>query len=522
MSVLALKAIGYGAEQIPDSFFEKIPGGFFTPKEKKDIKKKRKDRKDRKEREHRAESRRSRRDRSSSADDSASSGYEDTDTGDERGEQKNRERSRRAKSNRRRFSRSPSRGRHNQRSLDLDGEAPDHIDMAANIEQGQGPGPYFPPPPQSGNRPYSPQEYSQGPARDDYYHPSSTQPTYDYLPQVNNFSRSRSATVPTMSAASTPVASCPPTWMNWTPSNPSSPLRLPSSVFDSLSRGTPLSAVFSPSYEPPLAALLQRPATNSPQPAAAQTYSGHIPAVPSPTVAYGAEAAHRYEEIQNANSMPRQQPRSSSTARYTPGPGYSPSPAAMPESSIPPPPIGSSPNYTPYNPADYAPGNTNYQASGNPYASPPPFYRQRSNSQPSLAPGYNQPYSFYTPPAPSQQMTQYNQPPSRRDSSTKRHSDRGRRARSADSHSQPRSSRRSHHYEDSRRSRHEEDSRMADLRGRFDSMDLRRKSLAATVGGALAGGFAGRAMGGRSRLTTIVGAAAGALGGRSLADKREE
>jgi hypothetical protein len=33
MSVLAFKAIGYGAEQIPDRFFEKIPGGFFTPAE---------------------------------------------------------------------------------------------------------------------------------------------------------------------------------------------------------------------------------------------------------------------------------------------------------------------------------------------------------------------------------------------------------------------------------------------------------------------------------------------------------
>ena len=53
MSVLAFKAIGYGAEQIPDKFFEKIPGGFFTPAEKKQ----RKDARDKKEKDrHRAKS----------------------------------------------------------------------------------------------------------------------------------------------------------------------------------------------------------------------------------------------------------------------------------------------------------------------------------------------------------------------------------------------------------------------------------------------------------------------------------
>jgi hypothetical protein len=66
MSVLALKAIDYGAEQIPDKFFEKIPGGFFTPAEKKKIKKERAAKKDRKRHssEQRAGKHSSRRDRS--------------------------------------------------------------------------------------------------------------------------------------------------------------------------------------------------------------------------------------------------------------------------------------------------------------------------------------------------------------------------------------------------------------------------------------------------------------------------
>jgi outer membrane lipoprotein SlyB len=59
---------------------------------------------------------------------------------------------------------------------------------------------------------------------------------------------------------------------------------------------------------------------------------------------------------------------------------------------------------------------------------------------------------------------------------------------------------------------------MTKVRDRFDSMDLREKSLAASVGGALAGGFAGRSLG-KSRLTTLAGAAAGALGARQIATR---
>lgn len=62
---------------------------------------------------------------------------------------------------------------------------------------------------------------------------------------------------------------------------------------------------------------------------------------------------------------------------------------------------------------------------------------------------------------------------------------------------------------------------MTKVRERFDGLDVREKGLAAAVGGALAGGLAGRQLG-KSRLTTLAGVAAGALGGRAMADKRSK
>jgi outer membrane lipoprotein SlyB len=62
---------------------------------------------------------------------------------------------------------------------------------------------------------------------------------------------------------------------------------------------------------------------------------------------------------------------------------------------------------------------------------------------------------------------------------------------------------------------------MSDMREKFDDMDLRTKNLGATVAGALAGGFAGRAAG-KSRLTMLAGAAAGALGGQAIATRNVE
>ncbi|KAH7052403.1 hypothetical protein B0J12DRAFT_72546 [Macrophomina phaseolina] len=43
MASLALKAISYGAERIPDKFFEAIPGGYFKAQEEKDRKRRKKD-----------------------------------------------------------------------------------------------------------------------------------------------------------------------------------------------------------------------------------------------------------------------------------------------------------------------------------------------------------------------------------------------------------------------------------------------------------------------------------------------
>ena len=460
-----------GAEQIPDKFFEKIPGGFFTPSEKKDIDKGRKDRKDRKDRdrhysEERRDKRSSRRDRSPPTEYSDHSSYDDSDYERER-EQRKKER-RRAKSAGH-SSRSLSRGRGDRRSKDLDGEYSDSRNMA-QPEQGA---PYFPPPPTSEYRPYNPQEYSSRPAHDDH-RPSSAGYTQ---PQVNTFSRPRRTTLPMTPEHPTPMASCPPRLMNRTASNSSYPFPFQSPSFPTLSRGTPVSASFSPSYEPPLAALLHRPPTNTPQPATGQAYPSQ-----APTGHY--DVPH------------------SATSRYMPGPGYAPSPPV--NASVPPPPVGTnSPPYAAYHPGDYP--HAGYQAPGNAYPSPPPLSRARSNSQPSTY----VPYQTYIPPSASQQqIAAYDSPPSRR-GSTKPRREHRHRARSADTHSQ------------SSKNTRRDDSRMAKMRGRFDDMDLREKGLAAAVGGALAGGLAGRQLG-KSRLTTLAGAAAGALGGRAIAEKRSK
>ncbi|KAF1943157.1 hypothetical protein EJ02DRAFT_344042 [Clathrospora elynae] len=448
MSVLAFKALSYGAEQIPDKFFEKIPGGFFTPSEKKDIDKGRKVRKDRERRksEERSSRRNSRRERSPATDHSDYSAYDDTDYERERARRKKEQR--RAKSVGKDPSRSFSRGRRNRHSSDLDGQSSDPKDMA-HAEQG---GPYFPPPPTSEYRPYNPQEYAPSPVQD--HRPSAT-PAYGYSPQVNINSSFRRATLATMPEHPTPVSSCPPMSRSRTMSNSPTPFPLQPRLLDTVFRGSPLSVAFTPSSEPPLATLLQQPPTNSLQPAAA---------------------------------FPVQQSfaQSASASRYTPGPGYAPSPVVNPQTPIPPPPVGSNSPYNPYNPADYSASSVGYQPT------PPPFTRQRSNSQPSLVPGSSVPYSAYTPPsAGQQQIAAYNGPPSRRDSTKPRREHRHR-ARSADSHSHSQQSRSS---KDHRR----DDPRMTKVRDRFDSMDLREKSLAASVGGAAAGALGARGLATRSR-----------------------
>jgi hypothetical protein len=460
MSVLAFKALSVGAERIPDKFFEKIPGGYFTPQEKKEAEQNRKSRKDKDAKDkqrHKSEQRSSRRDRTPPTDYSEYSAYTD-DEEYERERQRRRRERRRAKS----AGRDPSRGRHSRTAQD-----PDNMAHADRGEQ-----PYFPPPPTGEYKPYNPQEYSARSGQDSY---DAANP-YGYPPQVNRLSRTRRATLPMMPEHPTPVDHYPPVLNSWVSANAPSPVPFPfrnpfQTTTRSYSYTSPLRTSFTPSYEPPFAARFHRPPTNPPQPAS--------PAYP-----------------------PGGQPRASSTAaRYTPGPGYAPSPVQ---------PGGPSPtsSYAPYNPADYPPSSAGYTAPGNAYPSPPPMNRNRSNSQPPDGP-YAAPYQTYTPPASNQQVaTYYDQPPARRSSRSRR--DRHR-ARSADSHS-------THHRKDDE---HRDGSRMTKVRERFDSLDMRERGLAATVGGALAGGLAGRQLG-KSRLTTLAGAAAGALGGRVLSDRRSK
>lgn len=403
MSVLALKALSYGAEQIPDKFFEKIPGGFFTPQESRDIKQGRKDRKDRKgerdrERrrsEDRSERRPSRREGTLSTHLSYDSANDDSSDSDNRRQRERRKKEgKRAKSAGRSPSISSSRARDDRRSSGLDGEYSDSRNMA-QPEQGV---PYFPPPPTSEYKPYNPQDHS--------------------YPPVQNGHRSSSA--------------------------------IPAYGYSSKS-------------------------------AAARAY----PAQPS-------SAQHEASR--------------SAASRYTPGPGYAPS-SPMNFAHRPPTADANESSYSPYTLSDYPPGMTGY--AGSTYSLPPPFQRHRSSSQPAHAPGGNLPYPTYVPPSADQQvMTAYDQPPSRR-SSTKPDREYRHRAMSADSRSR------------SSKEYRRESSRMGKVRERLDGMDLHEKGLAATVGGALAGGLAGRQMG-KSRLTVLVGAAAGAIGGRAIADKRSK
>jgi hypothetical protein len=464
MAALAFKAISYGAEQIPDRFFEKLPGGYFAPPEQKDGKKKNKNRQGRER--HRSEDRSSKRNlRQERSPPTEYSDYTD-DTDYERERERRKKERRRAKSTGTAASRSLSRGRHGRHSSDLDGQHSDSREMA-QPQQGQ---PYFPPPPTSEYKPYNPQEYAPSPAQD--RRPSAT-PAYGYSPQVNNFSFRR-ATLATMPEHPTPVNSCPPMLRSRTTSTTSSPFSFQPHLLRTISRGSPVSAAFVPSYEPPLAALLHRPVTNSPKPPAAEPRGASLD--------YG-----QYEA-----------PRSS---RYTPGPGYAPSPAV--DAPIPPPPVGSNSPMNPYHHTEFPASGAGYQPS------PPPFTRQRSTSQPTFTPVPSAAYPTYIPPSAEQPMIAYDEPRSSRRESTKPRREHRHRARSVDSHShQSRSSK------DSRR----DDSRMTKMRDRFDGMDLREKSLAASVGGALAGGFAGRSLG-KSRLTTLAGAAAGALGARQIATR---
>ena len=444
MSVLAFKALDYGADKLPDKLFEAIPGGFFTPSEKKQSKKKSNRRPVRDSQRSKSEHgedrsrRRSQRDRTPPTDYSDYTSYDESDYAPEQ-----------------RFPAQPrslSRGRHSHRSSGFDGE----MDSEHR--------PHFPPPPTAEYSTYSPQDYASPPPHAAAAHYAAYQPRASSarqdppLPhQVNNAFRSRSATVPTGRPQPTPLQMLRSNLVGRSPLNmspsffPTSPSPTSPAV-ESLRAGTPLGASFMPSYEPPLAALLYRPATNPPQ------------------------------------------PMSQTAARYTPGPGYAPSPANV-NAAIPPPPAA---EYAPYHPADYVGQNPGYHAPDNAYPSPPPFYRQASRSQPSL-PQYQHPDS---------QLTAYDSPPDRHgsSSSSRRHrhgDDKRHRTRSAGHHGRSRS-------------------RITDkVRDRLEGMDLQDKNLAASVGGALAGGLAGRAVG-HGTLSTLIGAGIGAFGGRELERRNDK
>ncbi len=260
MSVLALKALGYGAEQIPDKVFEKIPGGYFTPPHKKGGERGRQARKEKRRKER--EQQRGHTPPSDHSDDSA---YDDSDRDNDTDSDYNRKRRQ-------------SRGskRDDRRSRRNTGKSSNRSATTSDVDE----------------------EYSHPAmsyAEQGGYRPYDSTPSYGHPAQVNSYFSSRSATYPLTPQHPTPVNSCPPTLMNRTSSLLSPPLPF-SSPSSPLSRGTPVSAAFTPSYEPPFAALLQRHTTNS---------------------------------LQQGTAPQRDYPPSSTASRYTPGPGYAPSPASQ-------------------------------------------------------------------------------------------------------------------------------------------------------------------------------------------------
>lgn len=467
MALLAFKALDYSADRIPDRFYEKIPGGFFSRSNRGKAKAEQHARAKSEHRKSRSDRNGRRRDSEQLTDYSDYSDYHGYDDTDYERESRDSRRRRRARSlgspNDNTFNRDRRRNRDSSGSFD----------GGNDMDQSQR-APQFPPPPTSGYPQYNPADYAPPPMGNNYQdrRTSSAMPDYGYAPQVNSPAFSpppRRSTVPSAppvldTGDTTPVpanrrASSPANLL-LPPSSPAlsailrrSPFQIPRS---------PLQQSFSPSYDPPLAAILSQSTNPTPQP------SGPPP--------------------------------SSAQMRYTPA-GYAPSPANAP-------PQPGNPDYAPYNPAQYAPppgqdmysNPAQYHAPGNAYPSPPPLYRHQSRSQPALD---QYPY------ADSQQLTYPDSPGVGRHGSVssayrpRKGDDKRHRARSADHRG------RSH-------------SRVTDkFRDRFEDLDLHDKNLAASVGGALAGGLAGRAVG-KGTLSTLIGAAIGGFGGSGLEKKIEK
>ncbi|KAI1546255.1 PAT1 multi-domain protein [Pyrenophora tritici-repentis] len=229
-------------------------------------------------------------------------------------------------------------------------------------------------------------------------------------------------------------------------------------------------------YFPPPPASEYRP--YNPQEYAPSPVQDHRP---SATPAYGYPSQPAAPQPYGRTQDYGQHETSRAAARYTPDAGYAPSPVA--DAPIPPPPVGSNSPMNPYHHTDFPANGAGYQPS------PPPFSRQRSNSQPPFAPMPEPAYPTY-PTANREQVVPYAESSPRRDS-TRHRRDTRHRARSVDSHS--------HHSRSSKDHRRDDDSRMAKMRDRFDSMDLREKSLAASLGGAAAGALGARQVATRSR-----------------------
>ncbi|KAF2446954.1 hypothetical protein P171DRAFT_242208 [Karstenula rhodostoma CBS 690.94] len=200
MSVLALKALDYGADKLPDRIFEAIPGGFFTPDHKKHPKSKTnrrplRDTRGKSEQRDDRGRRSSQRERTPPSEYSGYSSYNDSEY--ER-DQRRQGRRRRVKSLGRSLSRSASRslsrGRHQQqRSSGFDGENDERAQMDRERADR---GPQFPPPPTSEYRQYNPQEYaSPPPAAGGHYDPyrraSSARQDHGYPPQPTSQTAAR-------------------------------------------------------------------------------------------------------------------------------------------------------------------------------------------------------------------------------------------------------------------------------------------------------------------------------------------
>ncbi|OCK78655.1 hypothetical protein K432DRAFT_435850, partial [Lepidopterella palustris CBS 459.81] len=365
MASLALKAIAYGAEKIPDRVFESIPGGYFTPQEK-DIKKQRKKNRSGKERGRDGGRRRSSRPHNPPinefSDDSVSAESDDYD------DRRHRRRSKR-RSLSRSISRSLSRSR-DKRQAKQDVKAREREEkMMGRAEHGEQefpppPGEYVPP------RPYNPADYAptataaavNGAAvANEYYdrQPSSTGHEHQYPAQVNcpphsaHFqSKSPFNSTSYPSPSKSPFNSIPYSPQSKSPLHSIPYLPQSKSPYNSISypacNASPLEISLYPSFEPPFAAWLHQSKSNT-----------HQPYAPSPTI-----------RPATANS--------SSAIRYTPAVYSPPNSATFAPSP-------SNVGYVPYNPADYAVlSNAGHASPHATFASPPSFYRQPSHSQPSL------------------------------------------------------------------------------------------------------------------------------------------